>query len=242
MTDVSPARRLFGRLLLAGGALMLPLTASFSYAASAQDSDVQPVPVPPSAAPQAPLPPVPAAAPEAPLPPEAAPRPMPAPRIQRFELRRDGDEDNHRGPGEQRTFVMGVDGPMSKEQQKQFEKMRKEWEKRGAEWRAHAEEWRKLGEQQRQFALAHVPEVSTDCDKAGGDGARSWTDDGGRQHIVLCQRVIRDHAQMAMGQATMGLRMARNAIANNPEISASVRNEILGELDREIVRLEAEHP
>jgi hypothetical protein len=46
---------------------------------------------------------------------------------------------------------------------------------------------------------------------------------------------------MAQGQAQMGLRMARNAIANNPEISESVRNEVLGELDREIVRLEAEH-
>jgi hypothetical protein len=119
--------------------------------------------------------------------------------------------------------------------------MRKEWEKKGAEWRAHADEWRKLGEQERQFALAHVPEVSTDCDKAGGEGARSWTDDGGRQHVVICERVIRDHAQMAQGQVQMGLRMARNAIANNPEISESVRNEVLGELDREIVRLEAEH-
>jgi hypothetical protein len=221
---------------------MLPLTASFSYAASAQDSDVQPVPVAPSAAPQAPLPPeapdapLPPAAPEAPLPPDAAHGER---HVQRFVLRHpDGKDGDKR---EQHMFVFRSDGPMSDAQREQFEKMRKEWEKKGAEWRAHADEWRKLGEQQRQFALAHVPEVSTDCDKAGGEGARSWTDDGGRQHVVICERVIRDHAQMAVGQAQMGLRMARNAIANNPEISESVRNEVLSDLDREIVRLEAEH-
>jgi hypothetical protein len=33
--------------------------------------------------------------------------------------------------------------------------------------------------------------------------------------------------------------MARDAIAHNDEISASVRDEVLAELDREIVRLEA---
>jgi beta-lactamase regulating signal transducer with metallopeptidase domain len=241
MTDVSPTRRRLGRLLLAGGALMLPLTASFSYAASAQDSDVEPIPVAPSAAPAAPVPPVPANAPEASGPdpaPQAVPAPRPTPRIQRFQLRRDDSADP--GPGEHRTFVMRVDGPMSKEQRKQFEKMRREWEKKGAEWRAHADEWRQLGEQRRQFALAHMPEVSTDCDKAGADGARSWTDDSGRQHVVICQRMIRDHARMAQGQATMGLRLARDAIANNPAIGESVRNEVLGDLDREISRLEAE--
>jgi beta-lactamase regulating signal transducer with metallopeptidase domain len=239
MTDVSPARRRLGRVLLAGGALLLPLTASFSYAASAQD---RPVPVAPSAAPQAPLPPE---APDAPLPPAAPEAPVPPDgahaerHVQRFVLRHPDGRDGDRR--EQHTFVYRSDGPLSDAQRKQFEKMRKEWEKKGAEWRAHADEWRKLGEQQRQFALAHVPEVSTDCDKAGGEGTRSWTDDGGRQHVVICERVIRDHAQMAQGQVQMGLRMARNAIANNPEISESVRNEVLGELDREIVRLEAEH-
>jgi hypothetical protein len=52
--------------------------------------------------------------------------------------------------------------------------------------------------------------------------------------------MIRDHARMAQGQATMGLRLARDAIANNPAIGESVRNEVLGDLDREISRLEAE--
>ena len=97
-----------------------------------------------------------------------------------------------------------------------------------------------MAKEQRKFALAHVPEVSTDCDKAGEDGARSWTDDSGRQHVVLCQRIIRQHADMAQGRAAMGLRMAREAIAHNGEISASVRDQVLAELDQEIVRLEAQ--
>jgi phage host-nuclease inhibitor protein Gam len=48
-------------------------------------------------------------------------------------------------------------------------------------------------------------------------------------------------AQMAVPRAMMGLRQAREAIAANSEISASVRQEVLADLDREIARLEAEH-
>src|SRR6478735_583647 len=75
MSDVSPSRRRLGRWLLAGGALALPLTASVSYAAAAQDGPLQPVDVAPSDAPPAspvpPVPPVPPGAIQAPLPPAA---------------------------------------------------------------------------------------------------------------------------------------------------------------------------
>jgi hypothetical protein len=254
MTDVSPARRLMGRALLAGGALALPLTASFSYAASAQDSEVVPVPVAPSAAPEAPLPPeapVPPAAPDAPQPPAAPEAPVPPDaahgerHVQRFVLRHpDGKDGDKR---EQHVFVIRTDGPLSEAQRKHFEEMRKEWEKKGAEWRAEGDKWRKTAEGQRQFALAHVPEVSADCDKAGEDGARSWTDDSGRQHVVICQRIIRDRAQtaehqaqFAEGRALMSLRMARNTVAGNAAIGDSVKQEVLADLDKEIARLEAE--
>lgn len=59
MTDPTPTRRTIGRLLLAGAALALPLTASVTYAA-AQDAVDPPAPPAPPAAPAAP------AAPEAP--------------------------------------------------------------------------------------------------------------------------------------------------------------------------------
>jgi beta-lactamase regulating signal transducer with metallopeptidase domain len=240
MTEVSPSRRRLGRWLLAGGALALPLTASVSYAAA---QDVQAVPVAPSAAPEAPLPPAP---PEPPLPPRAPEAPLPpdahaARHVQKFVLKRDGDAKDAKG--ESRMLVFRADDPLSAEQQKQFEDMRKEWEKKGAEWR-------KMGEEHRRMALAvaaNAPEVSTDCDRAGNEGTRSWTDDSGRKHVVICERIIRDRAQAAAGQARlaipramMGLRGAREMIANNADMSASVKQEVLADLDREIARLEAE--
>jgi hypothetical protein len=239
MSDVSPSRRRVGRWLLAGGALALPLTASISYAAAAQDSVVESVQVDPSAVPPAPpLPPAPPRAPEAP----EAPQAPDAPRIERhvIEMHRDGGKADK---GERRMFVMRSDGPLSEAQKKHFEEMRREWEKKGAEWKEKSGEWEKMAKDHRKMALAmaeHMPDVSTDCDKAGGSGSRSWTDDSGRQHVVICERIIRQQARMAEGQASMGLRMAREAIAHNAEISASVRDQVLAELDQEIVRLEAQ--
>ena len=107
-----------------------------------------------------------------------------------------------------------------------------------AEWRAQGLAWQKMGEQQRQFALAHVPEVSTDCDQAGGEGTLSWTDGAGRQHVVICERIIRQRADMAQDQASMSLHMVRNAVANNDAMSPSVKQEVLADLDKEIARLE----
>jgi beta-lactamase regulating signal transducer with metallopeptidase domain len=231
MTDVSPSRRRLGRWLLAGGALALPLTASFSYAAAAQDRPIEDVDVAPSEAPPAPpVPPVPPAAPEAP----EAPAAPAAPQVERhvFKLHRDGNEADA-GKREQHMFVMRTDGPLTPEEKRKFEAMRREWEKKGAEWR-------KMAEEQRTFALAHVPEISTSCDQAGESGTRSWTDDSGREHVVICQRIIRQNAQVAQGQALLSLRGARNMIAGNSDISDSVKREVLSDLDNEIARLEAE--
>ena len=49
MSDISPRRRLLGRLLLAGGAIAVPLTASVSYAA-AEAQTVEEIELPPSVA------------------------------------------------------------------------------------------------------------------------------------------------------------------------------------------------
>jgi beta-lactamase regulating signal transducer with metallopeptidase domain len=239
MTDVSPSRRRLGRWLLAGGALALPLTASVSYA-SAQDSEVESIDVAPSDVP--PAPPVPPLPPEPPRAPEAPPAPA-APKVERqvhvFKLSRDGDVDADGEQGEKHVFVLRSDGPLSEAQKQHFEEMRREWEKKGAEWRV---KWEKLAGEQRKLAVAFAdsaPEVSTDCDKAAGSASRSWTDDSGRQHVVICERIIRDRARMAQGQALLSLRGARNMIAGNSDMSASVKQEVLAELDKEIARLEA---
>jgi beta-lactamase regulating signal transducer with metallopeptidase domain len=232
MSDVSPSRRRLGRWLLACGALMLPLSASISYAA-AQERTVESVDVDPSDAPAVP------AAPEAPEAPQAPEAPRIERHVQTFKIHREGERANR---DEHRVIVMR-DGPMSEAQRKHLEQMGREWEKKGAEWQAKSGEWEKMAKEHQKMALAmaeHMPDVSTDCDKAGGSGSRSWTDDSGRQHVVICERIIRQQARMAEGQASMGLRRAREAIAHNDAISASVRDQVLAELDQEIVRLEAE--
>jgi beta-lactamase regulating signal transducer with metallopeptidase domain len=232
MSDVSPSRRRLGRWLLAGGALMLPLTASISYAA-AQDSTVESVDVDPSAAPAAPV------APEAPTAPQAPDAPKIERHVQTFNIHREGERANR----DEHRVIVTRDGPFSEVQRKHFEEMSREWARTGAEWQAKSGEWEKMAKEHRKMALAmaeRMPDVSTDCDKAGGSASRSWTDDSGRQHVVICERIIRQQARRAEGQASMGLRMAREAIAHNQAISASVRDQVLAELDQEIVRLEAE--
>jgi beta-lactamase regulating signal transducer with metallopeptidase domain len=232
MSDVSPSRRRLGRWLLAGGALMLPLTASISYAA-AQDSTVESVDVDPSAAPAAPV------APEAPTAPQAPDAPKIERHVQTFNIHREGERANR----DEHRVIVTRDGPFSEVQRKHFEEMSREWARKGAEWQAKSGEWEKMAKEHRKMALAmaeRMPDVSTDCDKAGGSASRSWTDDSGRQHVVICERIIRQQARRAEGQASMGLRMAREAIAHNQAISASVRDQVLAELDQEIVRLEAE--
>jgi hypothetical protein len=168
---------------------------------------------------------------------------------QRFVLHREKDglgDAEDLGPGEHRMFMTRIDGPMSNEQRKHFEEMRKEFMK-------HRGEWEKMARDGRKMALAmadmraHMPEVSNDCDQAGGDVTRSWTDKDGREHIVICERRIREQAQlgqreaqMAKGQAAMALRDARASIAAAREMTDSVRREVLADLDREIARLDAE--
>ncbi len=239
MTDVSPSRRRLGRWLLAGGALALPLTASISYAAAAQDGPVQPVEVAPSDAP--PAPPVPPRAPVAPEAPPAPDAPEAKKEVHVFKLVREGgdlaDAGKEGDKGEKHMLVMRTEGPLTEEQKKHLEEMRRQWEKQG-NWKERSAELQKM-----QMAFAdmreHMPEVSMDCDKTGGSISRSWTDKGGHQHIVVCERVAREYAREGEDQALLSLRGARASIAGNSDMSDSVKQEVLSDLDKEIARLEA---
>lgn len=85
MSDLSPRRRLAGRLLMTGAVLALPLTASVSYA-DAQEWDAPEAPEAPQA-------------PEAPAAPEAPEAPH-APVVHHFSWTEDGED------GEKRVFVV----------------------------------------------------------------------------------------------------------------------------------------
>ena len=238
MSDISPRRRLLGRLLLAGGAIAVPLTASVSYAQS-EPSAVEEVDVAPSVA----------AAPDAP----EVRRDVRVVRIDRdkdadsdapegekdvfvYRLHRDGDAPLAEG---ERRMIFREQRELSEEQRKRFEEMGKEWEKKGAEWAARAGEFEALGREHEARALAlaeRMPRVIERCDE-GSEGVTETVDDKGKRTIVICERRIERHAKLG---ALSGLRGARAMIAGNRELSAEVRNEILQELDSEIERIERE--
>jgi beta-lactamase regulating signal transducer with metallopeptidase domain len=100
-----------------------------------------------------------------------------------------------------------------------------------------AEQTRELAEQARAAALASVqvavaaPVVVRTCDES--DRGRGATTSDGRTRIDLCGIKVR-----SMVMARSSLRDARNAIANNQDISDSVRRDVLDDLDEEIERLE----
>jgi len=240
MSEMSPRRRWFGRTLFTAGALALPLTASISYAVA------QVPPAPPIAS-------IDPDAPEAPEAPEA--RDGDERHVRTIVIRRDGED----GEPIVRRFVMrhppGAPGAAptpqfnfhgedfdSEEFQRGMEEFQREMEQFRAEWtEKHGEEWAQWAEQHRGQALAMAeqarrmaPEVVHDCNQ-GDNPVRTSRSDDGRQRIVICNVQIN---RMANTMARSSLRSARNAIAQNREMSDEVRREVLEDLDEEIERIE----
>jgi len=232
MADITRRRRWLGRGLIGAGALALPLTGSFSYAAGAQ----------------MPEPPAPPAPPEAVAPPEAATPPAAGePEVRTFVIRREGPEGDH--PPVVRRFTLRRDGaappvpPTPPVPRFEFEGRGNpedpEFQARMEEFGRQMEAWgEKFGEQYAAQAQAqaqawaqagrNAPEVVQSCDDK--ERARTRTEDG-RPRVVICQR------QMQLA-ARSSLRGARNAIAHNREISEDARAQILRDLDQEIERIE----
>jgi beta-lactamase regulating signal transducer with metallopeptidase domain len=244
MSEFSRRRRWLGRSLLGASALALPLTASISYAASAQLTEVDP------SLPAAPAAEIAPAAPVAPVVGEADEH-----RVHTFVLRREGPEGEHvvrevqapRPPRAPRAPQSEWHGDFDSEEfqasmaefEREMEKYGEEWAKNAPEWEKFGQEMARMGEQHRSQALAmaeqarrNAPEVVHSCDE--GESRRTTTEDG-RPRIVFCQRDIE------LAAARSGLRSARNAIARNREISDEVRRDILEDLDEEIERIEREN-
>lgn len=248
MSEMSPRRRLFGRTLFAAGAFALPLTASISYAVA----QVPPAP---------PAPPIAAVDPNAPEAPQAPEAPEAHDGDQRhvrtIVIHRDGEDGEpivrqfswHGAPGAPGAaptppmpeFRFHGEDFDSEEFQRGMEQFQREMEQFRAEWtEEHSEEWAQWAEQHRGQALAladqarrMAPEVVHDCAE-GDNPVRSTRTEDGRQRVIICNVQINRMARSS-------LRNARNAIAQNREISAEVRNEILEDLDEEIERIEREH-
>lgn len=118
------------------------------------------------------------------------------------------------------------------EAQEQRAERQAEGQARRAEAQEHRAQALAQAAQARSQAWAYAaPEVVVNCDE--DVPARSSTTADGRPQIVICDKRINRFARSS-------LRNARNSIANNPEIDAEVRNEILRDLDEEIARIERE--
>lgn len=257
MTDLSDRRRRAGLLLVGAAALALPLTASITYAQDAASNPPAP-PAPPTAI-AAPLPPVAPAnplAPEAPLPPVAG-----EPRIVIDEGTPDGTRKERRVmvfrsahgdhpakalgaiPHVERRIVMrGKDGKMlapdSPEFKAHMERFEREMEGLGERIEKSVvidekriERMAARAAEAGARAESMAPRVIESC--AGSEGVSETRSADGKRVIRICQ------ARFA-GHALNSLKAARNSIAANGALSAEVRSNVLGELDREIAQLEAD--
>ena len=254
MSELSPRRRMAGRALLCAGLLVLPLTASISYAAAEAVQDAPqapepPAPPPPPEAPDAPTPP------EAPEGPEAPDTPMSFVFVTTDDDGAEGEDGMRKviirqhsvteGEGEDEKRVVrrfdwnGKDfdiqlrmpDSMSKDE---YEKMRAALRESLAEAERGAAEARRgfaIALAEAESARAAAPRVMMfdTCDGKGEETTETTTDKDGRQTIVICK------ARVA-AQARSGLERARAEIAADKDIPAETRERVLEMLDRQIAR------
>ena len=223
MPEISPGRRRLGIALVSGAALVLPLTASISYAQpEAREANAAPGEAL-STHPLAPPAPPPHSA--APLPPVAPPAPD-APAITRT------GQDDAAGPDR----VAARNGPSRADAQFEahFALTEADLDRRNikAEIEAAKAEARDAVRDSRDaFALARaeMPRVEMRCD--GGEAVSEHMLDDGTRVMTICRTAI--HAQ-----AMAGLAKARRAIAENRELPAQEREQAIHEVERELNRLQ----
>ena len=265
MTETSNNRRLAGRLMLGAAVIALPLTASISYAAN--DAPMAP-PAPDASV--APAPPAPPAAPLAPQAPEAPEAPSVEVSERIIIIDPDSDTSEFTSKDGENVFVLrsGKDGEREERiirrwversevsggegmSDEQIEEIMIEVREGLAEARAELENLPQIIEEAMAEARearaeamnsrdkAHAKAMSKrtivemKCDRNSDEVATTREGADGSKIVMLCQSRI-------MGHALEGLKEARKAIARNPEMSDSMRQSVISELDREIERWKKE--
>jgi beta-lactamase regulating signal transducer with metallopeptidase domain len=247
MTTPSDRRRRGGALLVGASLMLVPLTASISYAQDeAPRAPEQPVP------PTAPVPPEAPRAPDAPLAPEAPADVMPPEAPLPPEALADGahrerrvvvirTKDGERGANASRVIterrvVRGKgDGTFDEQAfEKEMEALDRRLERLDREIvdpddiapvaRASARAGALAAR-----AAARAPRVVMNCD--GNENVAETNGPDGKRVIAICRQRI------AMS-AVSGLRSARAQIAQDPSLPEDARREALRSLDREIERME----
>ncbi len=262
MSEVSSGRRRLGIAAITTTALVLPLTASISYAASE-------MPQPP-APPEAPL------SPEAPLPPQP-PLPPLAPDAPEAPSAEEMDSGEHvivhidEDTGERRVIRHRItrsgDPASEAEFEAQMEALERELEARGEEIEAlversqdrarharnRAEQARERSEHARAMALEF--RESFDCEGAEGRRVIERELADGRKATIVCdtssyERLASSSAKAGLEAAIIGIRAGLSAIRSNPDIPAADRaeaergmREAIEEIERELrdLRIEVSH-
>jgi beta-lactamase regulating signal transducer with metallopeptidase domain len=243
MTTPSNRRRRIGALLVGASMLLVPLTASITYAQD-EAAEAPPPPAPPA-------PPMVPVAPEAPLPPEAPAAYVVhdiAPdgtrrerRVRVVRVDKDDAADARRAIRERRV-IRTRDGEAFDEEafEKQMEALDDQLEHLGEDIEKRViVDHRRIARISRDsaraarraaVAVARAPRVVMNCD--GDDEVSDTTGPDGKRTIRICrQRIERS--------AVAGLRAARERVAGETEMREDTRQEVLRSLDREIERLEA---
>ncbi|GAA4643615.1 hypothetical protein GCM10023115_15750 [Pontixanthobacter gangjinensis] len=232
MKDITPRRRVAGRLMMGAALLALPLTASITYAESISAPAAPAAPSAPGAlAPLAPpAPPVP------PVPPlglslQAA---SDAPNMSDgdadvyvFETEttdENGDATKSRVERRHKVIFAGDGEKMSAEEREEMMKeLREQLADVDVEVRKAMEEVRvAVIEMKGEDGNTKIEMECTD-DKESGE----WKTDDGKRIIRICKSEI-------MASALTGLKAAREAIADNPEMAPDMRAEVLKALDQKI--------
>jgi beta-lactamase regulating signal transducer with metallopeptidase domain len=245
MTTPSERRRRVGALLVGASLILVPLTASISYAQDGVPEAPEP-PLPPAAPlpPEAPIPPEAVAAvraPDAPLSPEAVADGARHERRVTVVRTVDSKGDSHapRVITERRVIRTDKDGNFDEEAfEREMEALDRRLERLDdklsdpehiapvarASARAGA-----MAARAAARAEARAPRLVMNCDGKGNVTETTASD--GKRVIAICRQRI------AMS-AISGLRSARSQIAQDPQMPESARAEALRSIDREIERME----
>ena len=245
MSQHSSRRQKTGRFLLVGALVALPLTATVSYAEAQSVEEAFSEEIP--AAPAAPEPPAPPAAPE----PPAAPPAPDAPEV---------DVEVYEDENVKRTIkiVRNADGTVEKEEEVMFLKdgahLDKEQQKK-IKVKMHrdledSKEARAEAMKEMRIALAEVGDIKEITEQAlkqvqielknmdghhtlvemkceGDDIASEKTREDGTKVVMICKSKV-------MAEALSGLKEARAEIAQESDMDAETRAEVLRALDKQI--------
>jgi hypothetical protein len=235
MSDISPRRKMAGRVLLGAAVLALPLTASISYAESMTTPNAPPAPMiapaPPSASGIVPTaPPAPPAlpfalqsAPEAPEAPEGAHDKN----IERHVVvinRDDKDhaEGTHKVVHKHRIVTRNGEVLTAEEREEIIKEVREELADVDVEIREAMEEVRVSMIEMDKEGMKTT--VKTTC-KNGKSGETVNSD--GKRTVHICTSEV-------MASALLGLKEARKALAESGELPSDMRAEVLKSLDEKI--------